>query len=249
MATYFANAPVSVTVDFVDGSGTPITPDSATFRVLDQQGYEVMPSAPILELDGSSVQIEIPATANELAYGDARGFRQVEVSFVYGGKLGSTLAEYLLESADALFVAKNSFQTYGEAQMTAADLTDVESFKAADRSDRIAALVNAFVNLTSMRFTVGCWRGVNLAQLNEQQFAQLPAHFLRRLKMAQVVEANEAMDYSSVHKKRQSGLMSETIGESSMMFRSEKVLQIPVTRRSVDLLRSYLSWEVSIGRG
>jgi hypothetical protein len=248
--TFFAQQPVTLSIAMMTSGGVAVAdPDSASYRVVDEAGEEIVASTPLTPEAGSTVAtIEIDAAANELAEGEVRGFRQVELSFVVDGKTYVTYDDYLLESQDGLAVLINSFQTYPEAMMLMNDLTDLDQFVMADRKSRITALVNAFHNLTTLQFNVGGWNYINIASLSDEDYDALPERFLMRLRLAQLVEANEALNRFSIHRKRQQGLMSETIGESSMMFRPEKILNVPVTRRSLDLLRGYVCWEVGIGR-
>jgi hypothetical protein len=146
----------------------------------------------------------------------------------------------------------------------AADVAGLDNLQDSTRRDRILALVNSYDVITRLRFQIPrdhwCsreiaapgWLGrdeVNLRSITQADFSNLSATLTSALMKAQLIEANECLDQFSILKKRQQGLMSETIGESSMMFRPEKVLNLPITRRSQDLIRAYLVWDMGIGRG
>lgn len=264
MEIYFAAQPVTVTVPLLTSGGIAVTDaTAASCRVLNAEGAVLATPSVELTAGAPTVEIEIPTEANQLADGQLRAYRQVEVTFEAAGNTYKVFEEYLIEAVDALRVPDNSFQTYADAAVLAAETSGLDEFNGADRRDRIKALINAHSTLSGLRFQVydprvdpysriSAWTRsgqVNLKALTQEQFSQLPEHFVSAIRRAQLIEANEALDAFSVHRKRQQGLMSETIGESSMMFRSEKVLNIPVTRRSLDLLRGYLIWEIGIGRG
>ncbi len=267
MEIFFANQPVKITVPLLTSSGVVVTDAiEASYRVINAKGEEVVPSTELVLDEGApSVEIDIPAEANELEEGKVRAYRQVEVQFSNATHRFQVFEEYLIEAADSLVVTLNSFQTYPDALVLAAETTGLDEFMGATRRDRMAALINAHSVLSRLRYQVidsefmrdsqrhiRAWAPsgyVNLTTITPERFATLPDHFVRAITIAQLIEANEALDQFSIHRKRQSGLMSETIGESSMMFRSEKVLNIPVTRRSLDMLRPYLDWGVSLGRG
>jgi len=267
MEIYFAGQPVIITVPLVTSGGVAVTDaTSASYRVLDGQGAEVIPVTDIeADLATGLVEVTIAGEQNVLAAGEGiRGFRQIEVRFVNASGVFTVFDEFLIEAADSLVPLSNSFQSYAQAMVLAAEVTGIDSLLGSTRRERIAALVNAHNTISRLRYQVsdGYMAGrnqsrldwhyikyVDLASITAADYAKLPAPFLRAVCMAQLIEANEALDQFSIHRKRQQGLMSETIGESSMMFRPEKVLNIPVTRRSLDLLRPYLVWELSIGRG
>lgn len=250
MNKFFAQQPVLLSVEMTSGGVAMSDPTLASFRVLDGNGAEVVGETTVIPEAGSSVvEIEVPAELNTLSEGEIRGYRLVELTFEIDGRTYTVSDEYLIESQDSLVLLTNSFQTYPEAMTRLYDLTDIDTLVRADRAQRVTALINAFHNITTLQFNVGGWNYVNLARMSVEDFLALPERFLDRLRLAQLVEANEALNRFSVHKKRQQGLMSETIGESSMMFRPEKILNVPVTRRSLDLLRGYVSWDVGLARG
>lgn len=249
MERYFAGNEVVLTIPLVDSTGAPVSADAADYKVANAAGDEVIAETPItLGGDPTQVQITIPANANELVDGQPRDLRVVLVVFTAGGATRSTAVEYVIEGDDVLLVPVNSFQSYSEAVLTAMDLAGIQSYSAAMREDRITALINAYINLSGTEFFI-CGRQIkNLQEFTEQEFAALPERFRRALRLAQIIEANELLDFNSVHRKRQSGIMSETIGESSMMFRPGKLMYGPLSRRTTDILRDFISWELKIGR-
>lgn len=264
MNTYFANQSLALTIPLVDAEGVLIdNPGKVTCTVLDEQGQTLVSDQDIAIVAGTGVaEVAIDAEHNLVREGQVRGFRTVQLAVEHDGKTSLLIDEYLIELADSLIVMSNSFQTYAEAMILAAETTGVQELTQAPRSSRMAALVNAHTTLSRLRFRVSdtpqrasqshlrIRQGgyIDLTAMTAEEFAELPAQFVRAVRTAQIIEAAEALDQFSIHRKRQQGLMSETIGESSMMFRPEKVLNVPVTRRSLDLLRPYLVWELDIGR-
>lgn len=251
METYFAGNDVSVTVPFVDGAGASITGlTGISYQVVDAAGGVLVDWTDVtVSSSASSVAVTVAAAHNALAAGEARDLRSVVVTYAYAGGTRDNSVEYIIEGADLLIVATNSFQTYNQAQLGALDLVNIDAFTATDKASRIAALINGYLSICNLEFELNaCAPLKNLSTFTAAQVAALPARFLRALKQAQILEANELLDPGSVNNKRQSGLMSETIGESSMMFRPTKILTLPVTRRSLDLLADWISWDIGIGR-
>lgn len=252
METYFANQPLSISIPLSTSNGNVVLdPTDVTYRVLDATGYEFSPAAPVAVVAGSGMaDIAIDGIAAQLQVGEVRSYRQIEVTFKSAGVTHICYDEFLIELMDSLIVMVNSFQTYGDAAVRCAEITGLESFASATRRERITALSNAYITLSRLEYQIPPYYSpVRIQGLSEYDFEALHQGLTSALKMAQVIEANEALDSFSILKKRQQGLMSETIGESSMMFRPEKVLNVPMTRRGMDLLRPYLVWNMSIGRG
>lgn len=268
MDMHFAGQPLKVTVVLVDGNGSTI--DSAVtgfYRVTDQNGRIVQDETSIAAEAGVGlVEVDVSAEANALETGEVRGYRMVEVTVTTeSGRTFVCAAEYLLEARDTLRVQINSFVSYPNAMIMAAGMTGLDHFLSATRQEQVAALIQSHSTLARLRYRISdrafretaqnrlVWsRGedyVDLRSMGAGEFAELPEAFRHDLATAQLIEANEALDAFSIHRRRQQGMLSETIGESSMMFRSEKILNIPMTRRSLDVLRPYLVWELSIGRG
>lgn len=148
--------------------------------------------------------------------------------------------DFILEAQETLVKGDNSFQNYFEAMLTAEEVSGLDFFKAASKEDQIAALVTAYEILCTMVFADRSGDHYNIGSYDTAALDGLEPAFLRALRIAQILEANEMLDANSIHYKRQDGLMSETIGESSMMFRPGNIQNFPVTRRSMNFLRNYL---------
>lgn len=248
MDRFFSDQPVSVTVPLVDASGTLI-PEIFTveYRLLDDVGTEIVGwEYAITAPTDTEFVASIPAEANAIT--SPRGYRLIEVRIENVDGTTLKTVDYLLERSDALQPLENSFMTYGQAMIFAEDVTGLQTFGSADRSEKVRGLVNAFHTICDMAYRVQ-GEEINLKRMSQADFDMLPETFRSAICRAQVIEADEALNQFSIRRKRQEGLMSETIGESSMMFRPEKVLNVPLTRRSLTLLRPYLIWEMQVARG
>lgn len=139
-----------------------------------------------------------------------------------------------------LTVGVNSYQTEAEATALLEEVFGMNAYKAASPEDQSAALINAYHVINTMTFADKNGEYYNLGDLDAAGLAALEPGFLKALRIAQLIEANELMDPNSIHYKRLDGLMSETIGESSMMFRPGNINNYPITRRSMMFLRNYV---------
>lgn len=147
----------------------------------------------------------------------------------------------MMEASDTLVKGENSFQGYWEAIMLAEELPGMDSFKAMEKSEQIAAMITSYRLMAGMTFMSKGKIIWDITSLNAEELDTLDPGLLEALCIAQLVEANESLDSNSSQAKRLDGIMSETIGESSMMFRSGKVATNSVlSRRSMGFLRKYL---------
>lgn len=148
--------------------------------------------------------------------------------------------DFIIEATDTLIKGDNSFMDYFEAMLTAEEVSGIEFFKAASKEDQITALITAYQILCTMVYADNTGDHYDIGAYDATRLDLLQPAFLRALRIAMILEANEMLDVNSIHYKRQDGLMSETIGESSMMFRPGNIQNFPVTRRSMNFLRNYV---------
>lgn len=147
----------------------------------------------------------------------------------------------MMEASDTLVKGENSFQGYYPALMLAEELPGTDSFRSMEKSEQIAGLITAYRLMGSLTFMSKGKIIWDITSLNAEELDTLDPGLLEALCIAQVIEANESLDSNSSQAKRLDGIMSETIGESSMMFRAGKVATNTVlARRSMGFLRKYL---------
>lgn len=238
------------TLPFVK-DGESVTPDSASYRVLDADGTELVAATAITISPGStSCKITVSAAHNTLN-GVTRGMRVIELSIVADGATRVSKDRYIIESSDGLEVDNNSFVTMNEAILRALDMTATEGWDAASDRDRTAALIEAYSQVYKLQFYIGDFAAepFSLKELTTDQYAELPVDFMSALKCAQVAQANSLLGSEWITDKRDNGLMSETIGESSNMYRPGKPLSMPVRRRAMQCLSGYLALTKRTGRG
>jgi hypothetical protein len=85
--------------------------------------------------------------------------------------------------------------------------------------------------------------------MTEDLFAQYPEAFREALKRAQVVEANQILTGDGYASRRKAGLMSESVGESSMMFKAGvRPLDLGISREALDYLTGFLNNRITTTR-
>lgn len=265
-----STVPVTVTLP-LDGSD-PLIPSAVSVTVKDETGVVITTLNPTLPVSGdTSVAFEIGATHNTLGSGVRKGVRSVETQFTTANGIFFDTTHYIIESSVQLVVLENSFQTYPEALMNRTDLPSLNGWDAAADSARIAALQIAHWNMCAMRYQyrVGIagqsritdFPGVSsdpygrvyahvsdIRNTLDHEWDEFPDEFKTALKRAQLVEADVMLKGDPVGDKRRAGIVSEKIGESSMLFRQVPEAQFAVSREALQHLKGFVAYSKRIAR-
>ena len=236
------NDPLVITlpigIAFADATGYVWTIN----KLSPKDGTPSFANGTLVDVDGvAGIRFSIDPTLVEvraifrLSFEDAQG--------ITGGNI-----DFLVVADDVMVVGKNSFQTYYDAVLLADEISGLQYIKALSQEEFSAAMVTAYETINTMVFVDSTGEHYELGTYDEAKLNTLDPGFLRALRIAQLVEANEMSDVNSIHYKRLDGLMSETIGESSMMFRPGNIQNFAVTRRSMTFLRNYILLRARLAR-
>lgn len=274
MDIFLAGTSVVLTVPLQDGSGNALEATAVEYRIVKHDGSEVLARAALTSfVGGSEAVVEVPASLNEVApinttnvTSDQLGALFVResrtVELFVTDPVGNTIllsATYALEPVSVLLVGLNSFQTFSQAQLVALDIPALAGWNGASEKEKVAALIEARLRICQLRFSnirqdaqnylsEGTSVG-DLALLTPLQFETLSPRFKLALCRAQVAEADAILGGDPVDQKRQEGLILDTIGESKQMFRGGKPLDLPVSKRALRYLSTFVSFSQRIGRG
>ncbi len=244
MDKYFIDQPIAITVPLVSDEVPAPTSVAYTIRTIAPTAADLETGT--LDPNGDGVLTRL-YTALEI------GLRSiVEIEYVLDDGVAdpyTNTVQFMAEAKDQLSKGVNSYQSYYDALLNAEDLSGIDSFKNADKVDQITALTHAYLVLNTMTYTDNQAEYYDLGGLDATALDLMDVAFLQALCYAQLIEANEMLDPNSLYQKRQDGLMSETIGESSMMFRAGNILNFPITRRSMFFLRNYTIIRARLQRG
>ena len=262
MKSYPPNVRVRVTVPFVDLNGDPVTPTAVSVIVRDADGEQIGAGFDATFAAGDT-ETEV---AIEASYNVSPGVRLVDVTLVtVDGQFPARIA-YAVRGQELLTVPATSFQTAEEADLLATTLPNLGNWAGASPDLRRAALAQAYRNLVRLAYRirpVGDWddqvmfdfgNGDILVQprfwpvMTSEEWKKLPERFRLAMCRAQIVEANELLSTSGVADRRRSGLLSETIGESSMMFRSGKPLDLGIAGAALKEMTGFLDLRMTITR-
>jgi hypothetical protein len=259
MNSYLAGTSVTLTIPLLDLSGAALAPSEVSYTVSDGEGAELIsPTAIELEEGQTSVVIEIAGEINALQAGS--GVEARVVSLLVTTEEGTSRLEdaYLVKATSLLIVPQTSFQSWAQAQAELLQMMTLHNFSSATREQQEAAMIEAYVRLT--RFTYEIvegydafeqinWpgegnayviRSVDWADMTQAEFEVYPGRFRQALRRAQIAEADDVLQASSPDDKRRMGLLSESVGESSMMFRTGKPVDLGASAAALKYIGRYV---------
>lgn len=263
------------TVPVADDAGEKIVATSASWELFDDRGVSLDAGA-VADFDPASdtLSFDVDADALALSPGAISQGREIVVYLTTATGEIELRDYFLLVSNRPLQPMVNSFLTYAEALAVRSTFgPTLDGWDAVtDRETRSSALADAYERLNRMVYKVpfvdpmshassyaaygtgtdmpfDFARRVRLRGLTLSQFDQLSPSFVKAIKRAQMIEANIILGGDAVGKKRQDGIISETIGESSAFFSSKPYLNLPITRQAYEELRRYIIFNIGMVRG
>jgi len=227
-----------------------IAATAVTYRVLDAAGVELLAeSATGFVAGDTEVAIAVPVALNTLPAGTYTDLRKVELKVVAADGTRTISELYAIETPDVLVEGVNSYQNYETAELGAMFTQPLEAWGMNDKFARISAMIEARDRIGRLSFVeVEAYDAFSINELTPAQFQSLSAALRTALRKAQIVEADFVLGGSAIDHKRDQGLMSETIGESSNMFRPGKPLELPVSKRTARMLMGHITYALKIGR-
>lgn len=222
MDSFAANTQVTVEIPYVD-NGNPLTLTDFTYEVTAADGSILIPSQsdPNFNPTDTASTLIIPAVTNVTTEKlDVRVVNYVMVTAT--GSYSGTYIYQLKGDTLKLTVMVDSFQTYPEAIINRTKISEnLTYYDALTDELKVVALENAYYKLSKLKFQVSGQLITDITTLDESQFNALDPKFKTAIKKAQIVETNNIVENSPISEKIRSGIISETIGESSMFFNSK----------------------------
>lgn len=242
MKTYPEDYIVAITFPFTDLNGEAVVPTAVNAGLYNGEDELLldMPNLPFDVADGNK-EVVISNVFNRLGEGELASGRILRVELVTDKGAIKRSFSYIIEGEVRLVVMENSFQTLESAEILARDMLDVKGWSNASEDQRCTALIEAYSRLTRipMRFKVSDLdnlrdRSPQFAEetiirrdawetITSEEFMDFPKTFRKALRQAQLAEANELLEGDPIEKKHRAGIISETVGESSVMLRGGKV--------------------------
>lgn len=261
MKAYSVGDNVISKVDLLDAAGNVITPTGVTFQVLDETDTTISGPTVMAGPWTTPLTTTVAGSLNSTI-----GARRVE--YTVETLTGIVILDdtYLIRQGQRIIFLTNSMQTLTQALVTADTMSKITSWQGASEDDRVTALIEAYRRLTQLSYLIKFPQFVDLQNflttdwtwritpqmwpvMTVDLFSRYPASFATALRVAQVCEANQVLTDDPIGDKIAAGLFSETVGQSSMMFRSGvRPMRLIVARPTMDYLAGYLDNRMTITR-
>lgn len=240
------------------------SPVSATYRIINEEKREILPLTSV-DINENIIEISIPGSLNVLIDDAAHSLFTVEViALDADGNKDALLEKYIVARAIEFVIPTTSFQSMDSATLESLSIPNISEFEGAEDSDRLKAMIEAHWRLNQMRFNI--WASkvdkqeritdalfteeyYRLSEMTPDRFSSIDPRLLAAIKKAQIVEADDILGGNPIEKQRSDGLMSESVGESSQMYRVGKPVQLPVGRRALAYVSDWVVSSLKLGRG
>lgn len=249
MDVYQNNTSVTLTIPLIDENDKALTPASVSYEIFDEVQAELQATTAVANFTSgdTSVSVTISSAINTIAA--KKGLRVVRVTTIStDGSTGIVIVRYVLQNGAALAKGVNSYQEFGEALLVTMDMPDLMGWMFSTDRKRQAAMAEAYNRIGMLRFDIEGREIIGLNTLEAADFNQLSPVFLEALSKAQVSEADIILGGDPIHSKREEGLLSDSVGESAIMFRPGKPLLLSVSRRTLNYLSGFVSFNNALGR-
>ena len=265
MLAFGPNSDVTMEFDLIHPQTNEIlTPVSASYSVFDDEGTEIVASTAITIVGGEqALFVTVDAADNLIATG-TNAARTILVTVVTSEGAVQLTETYVLETFGFLAIPAESGMTVPQSLMLSRRLAQgiVEVWKDVEDQERQAALREAWSRISKMSFEP--WysyetspegistdlheRKFRINSLSDTDWALLPTHFKNALKNAQLIEACVLLEGDPTWDRRQDGLISKTVGESSEMFSTKKSVTSSISPKAYRELRGYIRRTITLGR-
>lgn len=261
MSNVISNTPCVVQFSVPESEGVVLT---LALKIYDEEGTIVRDLAAVAaDPDQTTIAVTVAGVDNAVSVGETHGARRAVAEFIFdNGDQIFVSQTYLIERLEKLVVAGNSFLTYEQALIMAEQAPSIPAWASATEAKRVACLREAYERICAMPMRV-VPRDLETGELLEieasvidrdmwleigpDDFLSFPTHFRRALRRAQFIEASNIAQGETVLAKQRAGVLSETIGESSITLAGGR-LNIGLSSAAVDALAGYLYFNNKITR-
>ncbi|EDZ1925129.1 hypothetical protein GQI08_004212 [Salmonella enterica] len=251
---------------------------SATYTVKDSEESILISDEPIEITEGQmSIPVVVSADHNQLSEKE-RDLRHVIVKATASGLTHEERKMYVLLNNFELLIPGQSFATVADAQMQAIDMLNGDTLLADGEGLMRKRLIEATRRVKTLPFSIrkilridfdryerpqnmlnvydipwgvdGVYRHdlVDWERMTQDKFDELPDYFKEALMLAVVNEACEIANGNDVAAAREDGILSESIGETTNMYRTGKAANVRVARSTWRLLTSYINNRMIVRR-
>lgn len=202
----------------------------------------------------------VDAQFNQLGAGEDKGIRLVTLTLTDddGATDHQEVIYYLLKES-RLVKCENSLMTYMEALMMIPDIPNMEAWGLSDKNTRIAALRQAYEDVGMLTLSKNLFSEElllantdthrNIRMFGPLDFAALAGQTQYDLMRAQLLHAEYLLGGEKAESMRKQGIMSNSVGESTMFFRTTFKLDNGISDRAYRCISRYIDRRVKINYG
>ncbi|KMJ44959.1 hypothetical protein AB204_11485 [Xenorhabdus khoisanae] len=195
------------------------------------------------------------------------------------GRVSEFEQYYAVIASIELAVPSESFITLMEAKLAAMDMYSSDAFLLLSDHTQRQALIEATRRLKNMKFSLkrvykisdseydrpqnvlatntlpfylaGEFKGdaIDFSELTEEEYRALPDYFLNDMAQACMIEAVSVVTTGGAADARDEGVLSESIGETTNMYRSGRAATQALSRKTWRLIARYTDNVIRIRRG
>lgn len=250
MLHFRAGFDIDINVPFQREDKTSVVPASASYRLLHQDGTELITSTAIQDLTNDTVTVPVDSSNHVLAPNALREVRVLVLTMedAHSGNEYEVEHYYTIESLNELSFGTNSLMTYAEALSIVPDFPFLRAWSRYDKRAQVSALIQAYHNLTRLVLRPMSLGYRSIREITAEDQLTIEPELLKDFRHAQLVEADILLGGNSVEAKRRSGLLSYSTGEVTSFYRTEKPLELPVSKEAMRFVGRHVSFSVRIGR-
>lgn len=264
MKAYPEDFSVIVEIPLTDLNGDPLTDIlDITGTLHDAEDRIVEDAIPVPFMSGDSqVELTIHGSLNRLDPREVKSARVLRVAIeTTQGTIRKSFS-YLIVGDVRLEMMVNSFMSEEMVDLMVGDMTSLSGWTSAPTEQRISALVEAYNKVTRipLRFFERDEDGRQLrtadhiilphmwSAITPAKFLTYPDDFKSALRRAQITEANELLQGDGLMRRHRGGVVSETIGESSVTLKPGSVIDYGMSSQTMNCLRGFVYSVVKIAR-
>lgn len=265
MLSFVPNSDVTLSFDMIHpDTSEVITPTAATYSVYDDEGA-ILVANQVIAVTGNETELSVTVLSADNDLGVATvGARTVVLNVTTATGVIQLSQSYVLELFGFLSVPAESGMTMPQAGIVRRGMAQavLETWDYAEESVRQGALREAWLRIARFPFTPWLPHETppdtvssdiiggrfKVSQLTAEDWAALPDHFKSALKRAQLIEACVILEGDPTWDRRQDGLISKTVGESSEMFSAKKAAMNSISPKAHREIRQYIRRSLTLGR-
>jgi hypothetical protein len=219
MLEFASNTTVEITVPH-SYNDTALTLTNMQYEVLDADSTVLVAKTDVSGFNGALTETVVTISASANTTTAKRDVRLLNCYLVAASGEYIVSQVYMLKGNQLVLTPlTDSFMTFPDSLLTRARMAeDQEYFDSLTDELKAVSLEEAFNRMVKLKFKVGDTVITDIKSLTVNDYQALSSDFLLALKKAQVAEANAIVENSPIRDKIRSGIISETIGESSMFF-------------------------------